>query len=110
MNAPVQLLLGETAVGACDDVLTAHHVGESEYPLGHQLRMSTTFVPWLTTPGANTLPSGSLTSFQTCHSCSWRGFAASMRYAPALTLRIKSTIFLKGTSLVCGPGQLPQQT
>ena len=71
---------------------------------------STTLVPWLTTPGTSTLPGGSFTSCHTFHSCSWRGLAASIRYAPALTLRIRSTIFVSGTSVVCGPGQLPQQT
>jgi hypothetical protein len=39
---------------------------------------STTLVAWLMTPGMSTEPFGSLTSFQTCHSCSWRGFAPSI--------------------------------
>src|ERR1700693_6405342 len=39
MNAPIQPLLSKTAIDARDDILTAHHAGESEYPLGHQLRM-----------------------------------------------------------------------
>jgi hypothetical protein len=39
MNAPIQLLLCKTAISARDHVLAAHHAGESEYPLGHQLRM-----------------------------------------------------------------------
>ncbi len=38
---------------------------------------STTLLAWLTTPGIRILPSGSFTSFQTFHSCSWRGLAAS---------------------------------
>ena len=53
---------------------------------------STTLVPWLTTPGTRILPGGSFTSCHTFHSCSWRGLAASMRYAPAFTFRIRSTI------------------
>ena len=39
---------------------------------------STTLVEWLMTPGIRILPSGSFTSRQTCHSCSWRGLAASI--------------------------------
>jgi len=39
---------------------------------------STTLVAWLMTPGISTLPSGSFTSCQTFHSCSWRGLAPSI--------------------------------
>ena len=37
-------------------------------------------VEWVTTPGMSTLPSGSLTSFHSFHSCSWRTLAASKEY------------------------------
>jgi hypothetical protein len=39
MNTPVQLLLGEAAIGTGDDVLAAHYAGESEDALGDQIRM-----------------------------------------------------------------------
>ena len=39
------------------------------------------------TPGISTAPFGSLTSFQTRHSCSWRGLAISSTKAPARTLQ-----------------------
>ena len=58
-----------------------------------------TLVEWLTTPGRITLPSGSFTSRQTCHSCSWRTLAASNEYAPALTSSMTSTMSAIGMSV-----------
>jgi formiminotetrahydrofolate cyclodeaminase len=71
---------------------------------------STTLVEWLMSPGSRTRPSGSSTSFQTAHSCSWRGLACSSEYPPARTRRTRSTMSRNATSLVCGPFQLPQHT
>ena len=67
-------------------------------------------VAWLMTPGISTTSFGSLTSAHTFHSCSWRGLAPSITKAPTLSLRISLTMLLSGMSVVCGPGQLPQQT
>ena len=43
---------------------------------------STSTVDWVITPGISTASSGSVTSRHTCHSCSWRGFAASTSTRP----------------------------
>src|SRR5215470_1576713 len=64
---------------------------------------STIFDEWVMTPGMRLLPSGSLTLSQTFHSCSWRGLAASNEYAPALILRIKSTMWRNSMSWTRGP-------
>src|ERR1700674_1747738 len=39
MNAPVELLLGEAAIGAGDDVLAPDEPGEPEEAVGHELWM-----------------------------------------------------------------------
>ena len=48
---------------------------------------STTLVWCVTTPGISFLPSGSETSSQRRHSCSWRGLACSIAYLPGVDLR-----------------------
>src|SRR5215468_5806127 len=44
---------------------------------------STSTVELEMTPGMSTAPAGNFTFSHTCHSCSWRGFAASNENAPA---------------------------
>ena len=39
MNAPIELLLRESAIGAGDDVLAAHEAGETQDAFGHQVWM-----------------------------------------------------------------------
>ena len=56
------------------------------------------------------VPPGSFAVSQTRHSCSWRGLAPSITKAPTFMQRMRSTMSLSATSVVCGPGQLPQQT
>jgi len=66
-------------------------------------------VPWLTTPGARIFPSGRLTSSRPATRA--RGGIRRLDQIRARPyLKIRSTIFLSGHSVVCGPGQLPQQT
>ena len=49
------------------------------------------------------LPSGSLTSSNTVHSCSCRGLAPSNEIAAGLALSTSPMIVRSGMSLVCGP-------
>ena len=89
----VQFLLREPAVGAGDEVLASHTRGKPKEPFRDELRMFDDVGPVAHDARHEDLAGGSLTSCHTFHSCSWRGLAASMRYAPAFTLRIRSTIF-----------------
>ena len=80
MRAPA-----ESAVGPGDHVLGADDRREPLDPLRDQVGCSTTSVECVTTPGTRILPAGRRTSRHTDHSCSWRAFAPSIRYACALT-------------------------
>ena len=77
----------EAAVGAGEDVLAADRAGEAHDALGDQLRVLDQLVEWLTTPGRSILPSGSLTSFHSFHSCSWRDVGGLERIALRVDLQ-----------------------
>src|SRR5262245_21332141 len=68
---------------------------------------STSTLDCVMMPGIRILPSGSLTSSHTRHSCSWRGFAASREYAPAQTSRMMSTTSFSAMSCTRGPMLMP---
>ena len=61
------------------------------------------------TPGIRILLSGSATSFQTSHSCSWRTLAASNAYDWALICTSKSIMCRSSMSFTCGRCGLAQQ-
>src|SRR5262245_21925026 len=62
------------------------------------------------TPATSTLPSGSLTSFHTLHSCSWRGLAPAMTRPAGRAWITMSAMSSSGRSRWCGPPVLAQQT
>ena len=65
MDALVERLLREAAVGAGDDVFRPTSLASRTIRSSHQLGISdTTLVAWLMTPGISTEPFGSLTSCQ----------------------------------------------
>ena len=75
------------------------------------MAIGSTLVVWcVTTPGIRSFPGGSFTDCQTRHSCSCRTLAASIEYAPARTLKTRSTIASSGASATWGTCQLPKQT
>ena len=111
MHAPVELLLREPAIGAGDHVLAPHtRPRNAGCRSATSSGCSTTFVPWLITPGARILPSGSFTSFHTPPFVfvAWiRGFD---QIGAGAHFQNQIDDLASGTSVVCGPGQLPQQT
>src|SRR5262249_13804369 len=70
---------------------------------------STKFEVESITPGMMILPSGSFTSFQTFHSCPWRGLAPGNDSACGRPLSTMSTMSFSGTSLWWGPWVEAQQ-
>src|SRR2546426_10362544 len=68
------------------------------------------FVVESITPATSTLPSGSLTSFHTFHSCSWRGLAPAMTRPAGRAWVTTSAMSLSGRSRWGGAPGLAQQT
>ena len=60
----------QVRIGRGDNAFPADALGEAQNALRNQFGMLHDLVAWLTTPGRMILPSGSLTSSQTVHSCS----------------------------------------
>ena len=109
MHPAIERALRETAVGARHDVSRPSKLANRWMRSDTSSGCSTTLVAWLMTPGIRMRPAGSLTSFQTCHSCSCRGLADLDHIGAGAHLEDRSTMSFSGTSLTCGPGQLPQQ-
>ena len=93
---------GETAVIGGDDAFAAKHARETEDAFGDQLGVLHKRNAVGYDPGIRTLSSGRSTSSQTRHSCSCRGLAASIEYAPARICSIRSTKCFKSRSLTRG--------
>src|SRR6185312_7205861 len=65
MHAAIERPLRKAAIGAGDHVLAADNTRQARNALGHQLRMLTTLVAWLMTPGISTCPAPSFAFFHT---------------------------------------------
>ena len=77
VHAASEGALRESAICAGHDAVAANDVGIAQQPLGHEFGMLDDVGRMRNEPGVSTLPAGSLTSFHTFHSRSWRGLAAS---------------------------------
>ena len=73
-----------------DDALASHTPATRSMRSATSSGCSTSMLDWVMTPGISVVPSGSFRSSPHAYSCSWRGFAASKEYAPALILRMRS--------------------
>ena len=71
---------------------------------------STKFVVVSKMPGMRTFPSGRRMSFQTFHSCSCRGLAASNTSPVGLASSTMSMMLASGMSVMCGHSPFPQHT
>jgi hypothetical protein len=98
----------EAAVGGRDDVVPADRLGVPGDAVGDEFGVLDDVDGVADHAGRMTLPSGSLMSRQTFHSCSCRTLAALKEYTPALIASMTSKMSAIGMSVVCGPCQLPQ--
>ena len=78
VNPLVENALREAAIGAGENVLAAHQVGQPNYPFGNERGMFHD-VRCVTDDAGNeyAVPRAGSHAFQICHSCSWRGLAIS---------------------------------
>src|SRR5262249_50942475 len=89
-------------VAAADHILAADQVGVAADAMRDQLGMLDEVRLGLDHAGDQRLTFGNLTRSNSCHSCAWRGLAASSEMARGLAKRTISMMSASGTSQWCG--------